>query len=135
MGSILIEGIGLDENCESLTKCSGNKSEVTTQVGATNKPLEKLNENLIKILTILQENSGNIEKLKNDLKILKKDVQENFDDTKRTNDCLQSLEKNMAELKEKVPDEDMSFLAQELKNCIESNRSIEKDSSAIKEKL
>ena len=83
----------------------------------------------------MHENSGNIEKLKIDLKILKKDVQENFDDTKRTNDGLQSLEKNMAELKEKVPDEDMTFLAQELKNCIESNRSIEKDSSAIKEKL
>ena len=65
----------------------------------------------------------------------KKDVQENFDDTKRTNDDLQSLEKNMAELKEKVPDEDMTSVVQELKNCIKSNRSIEKENYAIKEKL
>ena len=135
MGSILIEGIGLDENFESLTKCSRNNSKETAQVGATNEPPEKMNENLIKIMTILQGNSDNIEKLKNDLKILKKDVEENSDDTKRTNDNLQSLEKNIAELKEKVPDEEMTSQVMELKSCIKSYRSIEKDNSTIKEKL
>ena len=134
-GSILIEGIGVDENFESLSKCSSIRSEVTTQIGLTNEPLEKLNQNLIKIMTILQGNSDNIEKLKSDLKILRKDVEENFDYIKWTNDDLQSLEKNLAELKEKIPDEDMTSLVQELKSCIKSNRSIDKDYSTIKEKL
>ena len=51
---ITIEGIAEDEKPESLTKYSGNKPTITTQIGAPNEPLEKLNDNLIKIMTILE---------------------------------------------------------------------------------
>ena len=76
-------------------------------------------------MAILQGNSDNIEQLKGDLANLKK---VKFDD-------VQTLRENKGELIEKVPDEDMTSLVHELKNCIKSNRSIAKDNSAIKEKL
>ena len=79
-------------------------------------------------MTILEGNSNKIEKLTDDLTDLKTNMQGKFGD-------MQTLRENMVELKEKVPDEDMTSLAQELKNCIKSNQSIEKDYSAIKEKL
>ena len=79
-------------------------------------------------MTIVQGNYDNIEQLKDDFTNLKTDMQGKFDD-------MQILRENMVELKEKVPVEDMTSLMQELKNSIKSNRSIEKDYSAIKEKL
>ena len=79
-------------------------------------------------MAILQGNSDNIEQLKGDLANLKKDMQRKFDD-------VQTLRENMDELKEKVLEEDKTSLVHELKNCIKSNRSIEKDISAIKVKL
>ena len=78
--SITIEGIGVDENSESLTKCLGNKSEVTTQNEAINKAQDNLNEKLNKVMTILQRNTDTTEQLNNDLTNLKKDVQGIFDD-------------------------------------------------------
>ena len=98
------------------------------QIGATNESLEQLNDNLIKVMTILEGNSNKIEKLTDDLTNLKTNMQGNIDD-------IQILRENMVEMKEKVPDEDMTSLVQELKSCIKSNRSIDKDNSAIKEKL
>lgn len=127
--------IAEDENSESLTKGSGNKSEITTQIGALNESLEKLNEKLIKVMSLVQVNSDNFKQLSNDLTNLKNDVERKFDDIKRTNYDTQTLMKNMVERKEKVPDEDMSSLVLELKNCIKSYRSIENDNSAIKEKI
>ena len=133
---IRIKGIGVDENNELSTACLGNRPEVITQNSAIDKALEKVDEKLFKVMTILQRNTDNIEQLNNDLTNLKKDEQGKFDDMKQIIDDMKALRKNVDELKEKkVPDEDMTSLAQELKNCIESNRSIEKDSSAIKEKL
>ena len=86
-------------------------------------------------MTIVQGNSDNVEKLKDDLENLKIDVQRKFDDKQCTNDDIQTFMENTVELKEKVPDEDMTFLVHELKSCIQSNRRIEEDNSAIKEKL
>ena len=126
--SILIQGIGVNQNSKSSTKYSENKSEVTTRIRATNEPFEKLNGNPIKVMALLQGNSDNIEQLKGDLANLKKDMQRKFDD-------VQTLRENMDELKEKVLEEDKTSLVHELKNCIKSNRSIEKDISAIKVKL
>ena len=79
-------------------------------------------------MTIVQGNYDNIEQLKDDFTNLKTDMQGKFDD-------MQILRENMVELKEKVPDEDMTSLVQELKDCIKSNQSIERDYSAIKEKV
>ena len=66
---------------------------------------------------------------------LKKDAQGIFDDMKQMNDDIQTLKKNVMAPKENVPDEDLTSLVLELKSCIKSYRSIEKDNSAIKEKL
>ena len=133
---IRIKGIGVDENNELSTACLGNRPEVITQNSAIDKALEKVDEKLFKVMTILQRNTDNIEQLNNDLTNLKKDEQGKFDDMKQIIDDMKALRKNVDELKEKkVPDEDMTSLAQELKNCIKSNQSIEKDYSAIKEKL
>ena len=97
--------------------------------------LEKLNEKLINVMTILQGNSGNIEQLNHDLSNLKKDVQGKFDDIRKTIDDMQTLKENEVELREKVPYTDMTSLVLELKSCIKSYRSIEKNNSTIEEKL
>ena len=132
---IRIKGIGVDENNELSTACLGNRPEVITQNSAIDKALEKVDEKLFKVMTILQRNTDNIEQLNNDLTNLKKDEQGKFDDMKQIIDDMKALRENKDELKEKVPDEDMTSLVHELKNCIKSNRSIAKDNSAIKEKL
>ena len=134
--SITIEGIGVDENSESLTKCLEKKSEVTTQNRAINEALDKLNEKLYKVMTILQRNTDTTEQLNNDLTSLKKDVQGKFEDMKRVSDeKFENLKKNVMVPKQNVPDEDMTSLVLELKSCIKSCQSIEKDYSGIKEKI
>ena len=84
---------------------------------------------------MLQRNTDNTEQLNNDLTNLKKDVQVKFDDMKQKIDDMQNLKKNVMGPKEKEPDEDMTSLVMELKSCFKSFRNIEKDNSAIKEKL
>ena len=123
-------------NWRKPTKCLEKKSEVTTQNGAINEALDKLNEKLYKVMTILQRNTDTTEQLNNDLTSLKKDVQGKFEDMKRVSDeKFENLKKNVMVPKQNVPDEDMASLVLELKSCIKSCRSIEKDYSGIKEKI
>ena len=100
-----------------------------------NKSLQKLNEKLTEVMTTLQENTGKTEQLNNEVTHLKKDVQEKFNDMKRKVDDIQTLKPGVMDPKAIVPDEDMSSLVLELKNCLKSYRNIAKDNSEIREKI
>ena len=86
-------------------------------------------------MKLVERNSDNFNRLNEYVTNLKKDMQGKLDDMKRMNDGIHTLKKNVMEPKEKVSDEDLTSLVLELKSCIKSYRSIEKDNSAIKEKL
>ena len=135
MGPIVIEEIRVEDTSDSLTKYSGIKSETINQIAAINESFEKLNEKLFKLKTTVEGISDKVEQLNDDVMNLKKDKEGKFDDIKRTNDEKQTLLKNVLEPSEKVPDEDMTSLVLEVKRCIKSYRRMDKDNSAIKEKL
>ena len=107
---IRIEEVGVNENSESLTACLRSRSEVTTQNSAINEALEKVDEKLIKVMSILQRNTDNIEQLNDDLTNLKKDVKRKFDDMKQKIDDLQTLKENVMDQKEKESEENMMSL-------------------------
>ena len=132
MGPITIEEIREKENFVSWSR---NKVEVINQSDAMNESLEKIDEKLSKLMTMVERNSDNFDQLNEEVTNLKKDMHGKFDDMKRIDDDLQTLKKNVMVPKENVPDEDLSSLGLELKSCIKSYRSIEKDNQSIKGKL
>ena len=84
MELIAYEGTGIDENYETMTDCSGKKSERTTQIDKIKTSQYNLNKKLIKFMTMMQKN---------------------FESIGRINDDITDLKKNMAEGQEKIDHE------------------------------
>ena len=110
MGTISNEGKRKEENFETITECSGQKTEGAAKINEIKGPKDKLNKTLRELMTMMERNCESIEQM---------------------NDDISNLKKNVAYGQEKLGQE-MKSLKLELKNCLKSNHEIEKDNSKSK---
>ena len=94
--TIAITGTVPEGNAETMTNCSGKKTEESIQIEELKKSQDTLNKKLMEVMITVQGNLENFERMSID---------------------MLNFKKNVTEIKEKLGDDDMKSLELELKSC------------------